>query len=75
MLAFPELRFGENGRSEIAVAEAERAARAAKMARLKSLRTQSLLAEADLQVFCTEEIDCSLILAALREPRGVCTGI
>lgn len=65
---FPELRFGENGQSEMAVAEAERAARAAKMARLKSLRTQSLLAEADLP--CTEEIDCSLILAALRECAG-----
>lgn len=67
---FPELRFGENGQSKMAVAEAERAARAAKMARLKSLRTQSLLAEADLQVTCTEEIDCSLILAALRECAG-----
>ncbi len=56
------LRFGENGRSGMAFAEAERAA---KMARLKSLRTQFLLAEADLQAPFTEEIDCSLLLTAL----------
>lgn len=64
------LRHDEFGRSAKAIAEAERAERAAKMARLRSLRTQSLLAEADLQVSFTEELDCSLLLAALRDPGG-----
>jgi len=62
------LRHGEFGRSAKAVAEAERAERAAKMARLKSLRTQLLLAEAGLQVSFAEELDCSLLLAALKDP-------
>ena len=61
------LRYGEIGRTAMAVAEAERAERAAKMARLKLLRTQFLLAEADLQASFAEEIDCSLLLAALRD--------
>ena len=63
------LRHGEFDMSAKAVAEAERAERASKMARLRSLRTQFLLAETDLQVSFVEELDCSLLLEALRDTR------
>lgn len=57
----------EFGQSTLAVLEAEYAKRAAKAARLKSLRTQLLMAEADPQVFFAEEIDCTVLVAALRD--------
>jgi len=60
-------RCEEPGQSMLAILEAEWAERAAKAARLKSLRTQFLLAEADLQVSFAEEIDCTLLVAALRD--------
>ncbi|KAA3448793.1 hypothetical protein C7I87_20660 [Mesorhizobium sp. SARCC-RB16n] len=63
------LRYGEFGLSAKAVAEAERAERATKMTRLRLLRTQFLLAEADRQVSFVEELDCSLLLEALRDNR------
>jgi hypothetical protein len=59
------LRRDEFGLSAKMVAEAERAERATKMARLRLLRTQFLLAEVDLQVSFVEELDCSLLLEAL----------
>jgi len=62
------LRHGEFDLSARAAAEAERAERASKMARLRLLRTQFLLAEADLQVSFVEELDCSLLIEALRDP-------
>ncbi len=58
---------GETGQSVLATLQAECAERAAKAARLKSLRMQLLLPEADLQVSFTEEIDCTLLVAALRD--------
>ena len=63
-----QLRLDEFGRSAKAVVEDQRAERAAKMARLRLLRTRFLLAEADLQASFNEELDCSLLLAALRDP-------
>ncbi|MDX8456325.1 hypothetical protein RFM98_26665 [Mesorhizobium sp. VK9D] len=57
---------GEPGQSLLAILEAERAERAAKAARLKSLRTQFVLAEADPRVSFAEEIDCTVLVAALR---------
>ena len=60
------------GRSAKAVAEAERAERAAKTARLKSLRmaTQLFLPETDLQGSFPEELDCSQLVAALTSRRS-----
>lgn len=62
----------EIGRSAKVDAEAERAERAAKMATLKSLRltTRFLLPEADLQVSFPEDLDCSLLVAALTRPKA-----
>lgn len=60
-------------RSAKAVAEAECAERAAKTARLKLLRTQIFLPEADFEVSFIEEIDCSLVVAALTEPKESAT--
>lgn len=68
---------GEPGQSLLAILEAERAERAAKAARLKSLRTQFLLAEADPRVSFAEEIDCTVLVAALRgcsDPRLLLSG-
>lgn len=49
-------------RSAKVIAEAERAERAAKTARLKSLR---MATQSDLNVSFREELDCSLLVAAL----------
>jgi hypothetical protein len=49
-------------RSAKVIAEAERAERAAKTARLKSLR---MATQSDLNVSFPEELDCSLLVAAL----------
>ncbi len=57
----------EFGQSTLAILEAECAERAAKAARLKSLRTQFLMAEADPQISFAEEIDCTVLAAALRD--------
>jgi hypothetical protein len=46
------------------MAEAERAERAAKTARLKSLR---MATQSDLKVSFPEELDCSLLIAALTQ--------
>ncbi|MGX5800329.1 hypothetical protein ACWGS9_03710 [Bradyrhizobium sp. Arg314] len=55
----------------LAILEAECAERAAKAARLKSLRMQFLMVEAGLQVAFVEEIDCTVLAAALRESERV----
>ncbi len=60
-------RHEEIGQSTLAILEAECAERAAKAARLKSLRTLFLMAEADPQASFAEEIDCSLLAASLRD--------
>ena len=57
----------EIGQSTLAILQAECAERAAKAARLKSLRTQFLLAEADPQLSFAEQIDCTVLAAALRD--------
>ena len=54
-------------KSMLAILEAGCAERAAKMARLKSLRMQCLLPEVDSQGTFAEEIDCTLLVAALRD--------
>jgi hypothetical protein len=46
------------------MAEAERAERAAKTARLKSLR---MATQSDLKVSFPEELECSLLIAALTQ--------
>ena len=51
-------------RSAKVIAEAERAERAAKTARLKSLR---MATQSDLKVSFPEELDCSLLVAALTQ--------
>jgi hypothetical protein len=45
--------------------ELECAERAAKTARLKSLRMALILSEADTHVSLNEELDCSVLVAAL----------
>ncbi|MDX8458832.1 hypothetical protein [Mesorhizobium humile] len=62
-------RHEEFGQSTLAILEAECAERAAKAARLKSLRQQFLLAKAELRISFTEEIDCTVLAAALRDCR------
>lgn len=60
-------RQEEIGQSTLAIIQAACAERAAKAARLKSLRTQFLLAEADPQISFAEQIDCTVLAAALRD--------
>ncbi|OHV88416.1 hypothetical protein [Mesorhizobium sp. ORS 3428] len=60
-------RREEIGQSTLAILEAECAERAAKAARLKLIRTQFLLAEADLRISFAEEIDCTVLGEALRD--------
>jgi hypothetical protein len=61
-----------SARSAQSIIELECAERAAKTARLKSLRMVRILQEADTHVSFNEELDCSVLVAALaREPLRV----
>lgn len=56
--------LGRSDRSAKAIAETERAERAEKTARLRSLRME---AQSDLKDSFPEELDCSLLVAALTQ--------
>lgn len=56
-------------RSAKSIIELECAKRAAKTARLKSLRLIQALPEADPHVSFNEELDCSVLVAALARER------